>query len=287
MIKSILISIDESVSSKATLEVGLDLAKNIDARVKGLYVEDVMRLLEWQPTELIGAAMGASSGMPEVRPTEEQVEIEKEFVRESTNLRTLFEEGTNNLKLKSSFTISRGKVDEQIINFSRSVDLVVIGRRGKTYPETSKEPGPVAESLLRHTTRPVLLVPQGSKLTSKVLISYDGGSGAQRALREGAALASLQNSKVEIVSVLDETEKAKKLLEEAREFLIPYNLNVAYTAASGSHNPWKAIMQRAKDFNSGLVVIGAFGENKIMEMIFGSTTRHVLMEAKCPVLLCR
>ena len=278
---------DESVSSKAALQIGLDIAKNIDARVRGLYVEDVMRLLEWQPTELIGTAIGASSGMQEVSPTEEQIEIEKGFVKESTNLRKLFSEGCNNLKLKSSFTISRGKVDEQIINFSKTVDLVVIGRRGKTYPETSREPGPVAESLLRHTTRPVIVVPQGSKLTNKILISYDGSTAAQKALREGAILATLQNAKVEVVSVADDITSAKKSLEEAREFLTSYNLSVAYTAESGSRNPWKAIMERARDFNSGLIVIGAFGENKIMELIFGSTTRHVLMEAKCPVLLAK
>ncbi len=76
--KSILIAIDESKSSKSALNVGVALARICGAKVKGLYVEDIARLLEWQPAELISAGMGFSSAIPEARPTIEQVEVEKD-----------------------------------------------------------------------------------------------------------------------------------------------------------------------------------------------------------------
>ena len=285
--KSILIAVDESKSAKSALGIGIALAKICGAKVKGLYVEDVMRLLEWQPAELISAGMGFSSAVPESRPTLEQVEIEKEFIAEANRLEKDFKETCEKLAVNHSFIIKRGKVHEIIEEITKTVDMVVIGRRGKTYPESSKEPGPVTENLLRLTTRPVLVVPEEAKVNNKILIAYDGSQNAQRALSTGAAFAKLLNFEVRVVSVANDADAAQKPLDEAKEFLAPYELQAAYIVDFGSGMPWIAIDKQMKIFEPGLIVLGAFGENRLMELIFGSTTKQVLMEAACPVLLCR
>lgn len=288
MIKSILIPIDGSPSSKSVLEIGLSIAEVSRAKIKVLYVEDMLRLLEWQPVELMAAAVTTSSYIPHGRPTVEQVEIEKEFMQEESYLSKLFEDVFSKTNLEKMFLTKRGKVDEVIVNYSKTVDLVIIGKRSsKTFPRDSKEPGPVTENLLRHTTRPVMVVPEGAKLNKHVLIGYDGSKTAQRALSIGALFATLFKSKVTVVSVTDDIDKADKPLSEAKEFLAPYNLDVDYVVDFDSSEPWNAILEQASNFKVGLIAIGAYGENKLLELIFGSTTKQVLTQAQCPVLLCR
>lgn len=287
MIKSILVAIDDSNTSKSALSVAIDLAKRTSTKIKGLYIEDMLRLLEWQPTELIGAAIGASSGLPMSKPTTEQIEIEKGFIEEAARIKKLFDDSCNKSMVNGSFITKRGKVDELIIQNAKTTDLTVIGRRGKTYPLDSQDPGPVTEALLRKTTRPVLVVPGGGKLTNKILIAYDGSETAQRALYTGAQFATLFSSEVIVVSVSDDIDSGEGPINEAKEFLSPYSLNVSYVVGFGANKPWKEIIRNANNFEAGLIVLGAFGSNKLMELIFGSTTREVLMQATCPVLLCR
>ena len=287
MYKSMLIAMDESEASKTALNIGLELAKFSDAKVKGLYVEDVMRLLEWQPTELIGAAIGSGTSVPSSRPTVEQVEVEKEFIKECNNLERLFNDKCKEKSIYSTFIKKRGKVDNVIIDETKTTDILVIGRRGETYPEESNEPGPVTENILRATTRPVFVVPPGVSLGSNILIAYDGSNSSQRALSAGANLAKLMNSNVRVVSVADDIDTAEKPLNEAKEYLSAYRISSTFIIEFGVSKPWKGIMQQAANFKAGLIVLGAFGENKLLEMIFGSTTKEVLTQAKCPILLCR
>ncbi len=51
--------------------------------------------------------------------------------------------------------------------------------------------------------------------------------------------------------------------------------------------PWATIIDEAEEYDPGLIVIGAFGNNKLLELLFGSTTKQILTESNCPVLLCR
>lgn len=288
MIKSILIPVDGSPVSKSALEVGLGIAETLKAKIKVLYVEDVLRLFQWQPVEMMAAAITTSPNIPHGRPTLEQIEIEKEFIQEGNYLGKLFEHVFSKTSIEKMFLTKRGRVDEIVVNYSKTVDLVIIGKRSsKTFPYGSNEPGPTTENLLRHTIRPVIVVPQGAKLNKHVLIGYDGSKTAQKALSFGAFFATLFESKVIVVSVNDDVDKAGEPLNEAKEFLAPYNLNVEYIVDFDSSKPWNAILEHAKNFNTGLIVIGAFGENKLLELIFGSTTKNVLTHATCPVLLTR
>lgn len=285
MIKSILIAIDGSESSKSALRVAVDLAKVSGAKLKGLYIENIWQLLEWQPMELMGAAIGATSALPSSKPTIEQVEIEKEFIKTANEIKELVEKETTREGVKGLFIVKRGKVEETIYEFSKTVDLVVMGR---CHIEDSKELGSTTETLLRHTIKPVIVVPEGGKLNSNILIAYDGSQAAQRALSLGALFATVLNSKeVKVVSVADNIDSATKPLDEAKEFLSAYNVKGNYIVDFGYDKPWNAILKQVKNFHAGLVVLGAFGENKLLEMIFGSTTKEVLKQTICPVLLIK
>lgn len=287
MIKSILVALDGLKASDSALNVAAEIARISKAKLKGLYVEDIIRLLEWQPVELLGATVGTATGIPKSRPTEEQVEIEKEFVEETNKIKSRFKSVCDGAELEGYFFTLRGKVDEMVIEAAKSADLIVIGKRGRTYPEGAPEPGPTTENLLRATVRPVIVVPPEGKRTTRILIAYDGSQSAQRALSFGALFATLQSSEIEVLSVTEKMHKAEKLLNEATDFLSPYQVKASYIKADGKEKPWKLIIENAKNFNAGLIVLGAYGKIKFKELIFGSTTKNVLARTECPVLLCK
>ena len=284
MIKSILLAINDSKAARYALEVACVIAKVTDAKIKGLYVENMLRLLEWQPVELMGAAIGATSAVPHSKPTVEQVEIEKEFIQEAGRIKKLFEDELKKNSIKGSFFTKRGNVDEVIAKVARTVDLIVIGKNELV---GAKEPGPVTEYILRRTTKPVIVVPENGVIGENILIAYDSSQSSERALSAGALFASLLGGKVTVVSVADDIDIASGPLDEAKEFLTSHNVKSNYVVEFGYSKPWNAIMSQVKNHNASLIVLGAFGEHRLLEMIFGSTTREVLKQANCPVLLIR
>lgn len=294
--KSLLVAIDESKASLAALDLACEFAKVSKMKIKCLYVEDVSRLLEWQPTELIGSAIGATTAMPHVKPTEEQLKVEEEFKKEREVLKELFDTCCKKNDITGSFSFDRGIIEECIIKASKTVDLVFIGKRGKSYKEDSKEPGEIAEELLRHVTRPIFVVPaeshakariSGKNISNKILLAYDGSEAAQRAISITAQIAEVLKAELVVVSVANDTDVAKKPLEEAKEFLKPYNLKTEFKTGIGAAMPWTIISNEAKNLEPGIISIGAFGSNKLLELIFGSTTKQVLVESTCPILLCK
>ncbi len=296
MIKSILTAVDNSNSSVSAIEFSAEFAKATGAKLKCLYVEDLYKLLEWQPTELIGSAIGATTATPHMKATEEQLEIEKEFKKDRTQLKEIFDTACKKYNVSGTFEITRDRVDDAIIKKSRTVDLVIIGKRGKTYPENSKEPGPIAEYLLRHISKPVFVIPSTSMPTArisgsfpldKILVAYDSSEASQKSLSLSASLATVLKSEIEVISVTNDSKVAEEILKEAREFLEPYNLKSSFKSGTGAGMPWCAINEEAQKYNPGIIIIGAFGSNKLLELIFGSTTKQVLTDSTCPILLSK
>lgn len=283
MIKSILIAIDDSASSRSALDVAVEIGKLTQAKLKGLYIEDALRLGEWRPLVSAGTKVTSSSQ----QSSREQLDLANQLVEEGDKLEKLFESRKKEAHLEGYFSRTRGLIDEMVIEAAKTVDLVVIGRRGTEMGEYSNEPGPTTENLLRKTTKPVIVVPPGGKLSKNILIAYDGSETAQRALSTGAKFATLLKSPIEVICVSEEEVNAGKNLVEAREFLAPYKLETCFEHKTGSFQPSYAIREEALKLKAGLIALGAFGPHKLLELVFGSTTKSVIMQSTCPVLLCR
>ena len=55
--------------------------------------------------------------------------------------------------------------------------------------------------------------------------------------------------------------------------------------ATAGMNAGEALLQRASDGGTDLLVMGAYGHSRMREFVFGGATRHVLRHAKIPVLM--
>ena len=59
----------------------------------------------------------------------------------------------------------------------------------------------------------------------------------------------------------------------------------AMTLTAGKRSAGEVILAKAEELGCDLIVKGAYTQSRLRQMIFGGTTRHVLANAKLPVLM--
>lgn len=283
MIKSILVPLDGSEASFSALSSAVELGRISGAEVRGLFVEDRWRFVYVPASAAVAGAIGAAPTTHMPLPPKKLLEEENRVEEEGKYLRKRFTDECGSGGVRCTFKVLRGEVSELIIEAAKTVDLVVMGRRGRHARPKTRTPGSITQMLLHKSARPVMVVPEGTKCGPRMLIAYDGSGAAQRAIEAGAVIAKLLASKIDVLTVADNPGDAAEPQDEAREYLAPYELDASFLIEGGK--PWEAIAAHAGRIEAGLIVMGAFGANRLKELIFGSTTMNVLEKAECPVLL--
>jgi nucleotide-binding universal stress UspA family protein len=282
MIQSILVPVDGSDAALSVLENAAELARIAGALLRGLFVEDEGEFLPpvsvMPMAEPFGPVFDPLATM--ANPSQELIQ---DWQSTGKRVRAAFGQHCQRQNVQGHFEVVRGIAREVMVEQAKTVDLVVMGRRGKSSPRPRKGPGSHTEAVLMATTRPVLVVPAGARRTGRILMAYDGSKTAQRAIEFGGIFTKLQISKVDVLTVANTSAEAQGPQEEARKFLAAYNLDVSFVVKPG--HPASAICQHAGAIEAGLIVMGAYGHNRLTEMLFGSTTDGVLESTRCPVLL--
>jgi nucleotide-binding universal stress UspA family protein len=76
--------------------------------------------------------------------------------------------------------------------------------------------------------------------------------------------------------------------EELARTLEGHGLNVSLRTAVGRQKPQgESFLKEAMAAGADLLLKGAYTQSRIRQMIFGGATRHIIMEAKIPVIMAR
>ncbi len=158
--------------------------------------------------------------------------------------------------------------------------------------------GSVANSLLRHTERPVLLVGPSCEteaFDAKGLLTMttDGGRTSEAALSIVEDWARAFNNKVELISVLEpgvaggvgDGFEASHLMRLRKEIKVP-GTDVEFEVLHDT-KPARAIVDRLESTGSALVAMATHGAEGFARITAGSVTSTVVRHAPCPVLAVR
>jgi nucleotide-binding universal stress UspA family protein len=104
-------------------------------------------------------------------------------------------------------------------------------------------------------------------------------------MHQAADLASSLGLPLAVLHVGRDEGATQKVLEEARRYLTTYRIEAEYLARTGYAN--ETILDVMAEGAYDLLVIGAYGHSRIIEMVLGSTTEYVLRNSSSPVFLCR
>lgn len=169
-----------------------------------------------------------------------------------------------------------------VAELGRSADLLVIGRRPDD-PGASIE---TIEAALFNSGRPVLISPAAGlrALPETIVIAWKATPEAARAV--GAAMPLLSTAKEIVIATVAEDqdladEEGARLLTSLRW----HGFNVSLRRVPpGPQGAASTLLSMAAE-QAALVVMGAYGNSRLRQWVFGGFTRHVLRGAEVPVLL--
>ncbi len=276
MIKRILVPTDGSEYALIGVRYAAALAKRCSARIYGLHVVDI-KLLEGPLFRDISASLGTA---PYVNY---QGNISMILEERGKSALDALEKICTDLAVPWEVAQVTGIVSRSIVEKGELADLIVMGRGGEHHEWLEGLIGSTTAAVARRATRPVLVTGTEVPGDRRFVVAYDGSAHAKRALQTAAGIGAEWRMECHVLVVGG--DESAGLVEEARAYLEPHGLQATYVRRSG--DPSETIAAYAKECQSDLLVMGAYGHTKVRELVVGSTTAFVLNHAPCPLLLSR
>ncbi len=275
MFSHLAVGFDGSINAEGALDLALRMAGRLQSVLHGIHVIDTA-ILEGSFISDMSGAMGVE---PLVNLTP-QVDSVLNDVAET--LRAHFEERLKDAGIEGRFHVARGSVAPSIVRESAACALVFVGRRGVNARFHGDLLGPVTERVLRISRIPVVVAPESPSGIGRILIAYDGGAHADRALRWGGELARALAVPVTVLTVTEDAARGAELLDHASEYCREMQLDVTVRRATG--RPSTAIDLMAGETGADLICMGSHGHSRLVEMVIGSTADAVLRKTRRAVM---
>lgn len=166
---------------------------------------------------------------------------------------------------------------------ARPSDFVILAR--PTY-EISVDKD-LIQAMLFTSGRPVITIPPNWERAARfqnVLVAWDGGARAARAVGDAMPFL-IRAEQVEILCVSPDASKSVDGSELAAH-LARHCKRVTVTNLQNEHgDAAKTLHIHAAMVKADLLVMGAYAHSKLLQMVLGGVTSHMLAEAELPVLL--
>jgi nucleotide-binding universal stress UspA family protein len=273
MIESILIATDGSDAAHVAERFGTSLGAKVRARMSAVsVVED--KICQGLRADSLGLAPGP-------------IEAVEAFLKaRADGAGRRVGELARGLGAECPTELTRGIADDRIVERGQAVDLLVLGRDGEHASGRTALIGSTVEGVLRKTHKPAVVVPVGAELNGPIVLAFDGSPGSRIAARHVVELASRTEQPVQVFVDSKDKGRAAARFEEVRRLLGSLTVPVR-EASSTLGRPDVKIVDTAKAARAGLIVMGAFGRNRINEYFLGSNATAVVRTSPVAVLLSR
>jgi nucleotide-binding universal stress UspA family protein len=304
-INRILCPIDFSETSRHALDHAFAFARWYQTRVTVLHVLNVPLSPVMPAPGLLMPPTSVPedlSGFPPLRPDDAAEEVRR-FSR-------LISDAEHN---RADVVVVEGRPVREILYQAEQMpaDLLVMGTHGRSGFEALFL-GSVTEKVLRSTRVPVLTVPPAvtrveSVIYKTILCPIEFSDASTRALEYALTLAEETGARLILLHVVEllvdaaqlrelsnfsVPEYQRYLEEDARTRLrsaVPEDARTWCTPEERvlSGKAYSVILDVAEREKAEVIVMGVHGKGALSRRLFGSTTHHVIREARCPVLTLR
>ena len=275
--------VDGSIYSKSVCENAAWLARRAGTPVEVLHV---LGRRDVPVTDLSGSiALGARSAL-----LADLAELDERRAKLSQQKgRAILEDAkailTEGGVADVSTRLMNGDIVETLGDFEADAELIVIGKRGEGADFAKMHLGSNLERVVRSSKRPVFVAARGFSEIGSVLVAFDGGPSAMKAVDYVATSPVFAGVSIRLLTVGNESAEAAAKLESARARLAAAGLEV--TAGIQPGQPETVIADIVEQGGVDLLVMGAYGHSRIRSLFMGSTTSERIRSCKIPVLLFR
>ncbi|GHF52547.1 universal stress protein [Seohaeicola zhoushanensis] len=181
--------------------------------------------------------------------------------------------------------LRHGDIVETIAEVEDEARVIVIGKRGEAADFAKGHLGSNLERIVRVAHRPVVVASRAFRPVRSVLVAYDGGRSAMKAVDLIARSPLFLDLAVTVVTVGTDTADLRRGLADAAALLKAAGIEAATRIVPGQ--PETELGRLVEEEGFGMVVMGAYGHSRIRSMIIGSTTTEMVRSCKVPVVLLR
>lgn len=288
MFKSIFVPLQGLACDAEAMSTAIGLARGFDAHLDCLHVRPDPRLLVAATTAGLETGLGTGVLPAELWNTLVEADLQRaKAARKHFDAAcSRFGVSRESQPAKATFREIEGDPPKALTTNARYADLVVLAH-DTLAAETSWD---VRGDVIVGCGRPILLSSAQplSGLPRQVVVAWKDTAEAARAVTAAMPLLA----KAERVVVLSAPEGAAKVEDALRSaehiavLLRRHGLAVrAEHVPCGHKGAAESVIERAIALGGDMLVMGAYGHGRLREFVFGGFTRHILNEARLPVLL--
>ena len=181
--------------------------------------------------------------------------------------------------------LRHGDIVDTVAEQEAGAEMILIGKRGEAADFAKGHLGSNLERIVRASRKPVFVAARAFKPIARVLIAYDGGVSAMRAVEHVARTPLYRGLEVSVVTVGSASDAAQKSLADAKAALQAAGITVETEIVAGQ--PETALAKLVEDAPFDMVVMGAYGHSRIRSLIIGSTTTEMIRSCKVSIVLTR
>ncbi len=279
-IKTILVPVRGDGKGEKVIDHALAVARRFKAHIEVLHShpkpEDLVPFAVF-PMVSVRRQLTASAAKA---ATVEGARVKRLFARYLKAKKVPIVEKPTGKGVSASWHEVMGSQSSTVALYGRLADLIVV-------PQPDGDIGVnTFEAALLETGKPVLMAPPNPVKTigRHVAVGWNGAAEAAKAL--GAALPILKAAdKVTVFSAPVSTE-TRLGVEAALEYLRRHGTKAAATTLNvKSSQVGDALLGAARKAGADVLVMGAYGQSRGRELVFGGVTRHIVDTAQMPVIL--
>jgi nucleotide-binding universal stress UspA family protein len=274
--RTILVSLNDVPCAGALITASMDIASLQDTHLIGCYVI---------PAATIYPEIGIA---PTVGVDDERT---KYFKSKLGSVRDSFEAGLRKNGVRGDWrtiTSVYTRFAPDVLKNGSRVDLIIVNQIAKG--QATDTDTDLVERLVMESGRPVLMMPPGMawKKPETAIVAFNATRESARAVFDSIPLLmGIPDVRVVWVNPYQERHAAGELPgAEIAVALARHGISAtAETLGGMDANAGELLLQKVNDSGAGLLVMGAYAHSRLREYIFGGATRHILQNAKLPVLM--
>ncbi|MDP1665162.1 MAG: universal stress protein [Methylobacter sp.] len=179
-----------------------------------------------------------------------------------------------------------GSLVESLIELEESIRVLVIGIRGKVHENQPDKIGAKLESIIRSLHKPILVVNDAFKAPQRIMIAFDGSKATEKAIDMVAISPLYKGLTCHLVNVSKDDAATEQLLDAAVSKLKNAG-GIEVTTKKLQGKPDQALCEYQDKHDIDMIVMGAFSHTRLHDLLLGSFTTKMLLNAKKPLLLLR
>jgi len=277
--------IDGSIYAESVCDHIAWIAKKAESSVTIMHVIG-RRDLASEPVNLSGnIGLGARTAI-----LDELAELDAQKARVSLKRgRLLLDEAKSRLDAAGVANVEtklrNGDLVDTVLEFEADADLIVIGKRGEGADFATMHLGSNLERVVRSTHKPIVVASRAFKPIEKMLIAYDGGTMAMKAVDQVSRSSIVAGLECKLVMAASDTAENRRKIDDAAIILKAAGYSVLSEIAAGQ--PDKVISETVEREQIDLLVMGAYSHSRLRSLFIGSTTTEMIRSCKIPVVILR